>query len=203
VVDAEDLAFGEDRVHPPVKFERRVQIVAERFFDQDLRQAVFRLGHALSAQILNDSGKELRRRSQIEEPVATDAPLLIDAVQLGLQALIAGRIVKVQLKVTDVADKVVQLGIVRIHAAGLDDSGAHILGKDGAQGPPRHAHNREMLRQQVSLAEMKQRWEQLAPGQIARSTKDDQYHGLGNPFLAFGNLGKILGPHLYLNCRHL
>ena len=94
VVDAEDLALVEDRVHLVVQLARRIQIVAEGLFNHHRRHALFRLRHALRAEVLDDAGKELRRGGQIEQPLAADALFLVDAVQLRLQSRIVCRIVE-------------------------------------------------------------------------------------------------------------
>ncbi len=86
VVDAEDLALVEDGVDLVVELARRVEVVAEGLFDDHRRHATFRLRHALRAEVLDDAGKELRRRGQIEEPLAADVAFLVDAVELRFQA---------------------------------------------------------------------------------------------------------------------
>ena len=77
-------------------------------------------------------------------------------------------IVEVQRIVADVLHKIFELGIVLVHSAELDNALAHIRGKLVAQRPPRHAHNRKLLRQQAVLLQMKQRRQQLALGQSRR-----------------------------------
>ncbi len=75
---------------------RRFQIVTEGLFDHHGHLALFRLRHALSAQVLDDPGKKLRRGGQIEQPVAANPLFLRNTFQFVLQARIAARIVELQ-----------------------------------------------------------------------------------------------------------
>ena len=67
------------------------QIVAERLLDDHADAALLRLRHALRAEVLDDAGEELRRGGEIEQPVAADALLLRDPVQLRLQPRVVRR----------------------------------------------------------------------------------------------------------------
>ncbi len=98
--------------------------------------------------------------------------------------------------------KVVELGVACIHAAKLDDAGAHVCRELVAQGPARYADDGELLGQQVGLAQVKQRGQQLALGQIAGGAKDHQDPRIGNPLRTLGDLRKILRPHICLNGCH-
>ena len=62
---------------------------------------------------------------------------------------------------------------------------AHVSRKLIAQRTPRYAHNGEMLGQQIRLAQVKQRRQQLALGQIAGGAKDHQNPRIGNPLPAW------------------
>src|SRR6202044_2199017 len=111
-------------------------------------------------------------------------------------------VVEVKRKVTDVLHEIIQLGIARVNAAILDDSVAHVSGKLVAQGSPRYADDGELVGQEIVLAQMEERRQQLALGQIAGSAKDHQNPRFRNSFPAVRNLGKILRPYTHLHRRH-
>ena len=97
VVDAEDLAFLEDGVDLVVEVAGGVEIVAEGFFDDDgeLRPCSG-CGHAVRAEVLNDVGEVLGRGGEIEEALAADVALLVDAVELGFEGGVVRRVVEVR-----------------------------------------------------------------------------------------------------------
>ena len=101
------------------------------------------------------------------------------------------------------ADKVVEL---RIGLASTPPNStmpcAHVGGELIAQRAARHADDGELFGQQVGLAEVKERGQQLALGEVARGAKDDENAGVGNALDALGDLGKILGAHSHLHGRH-
>ncbi len=163
---------------------------------------MLRLRHALRAEILDDAGEKLRRRGQVKEPLAANVLLPVDAVELGLQACVVGRVVEVEREVADVLHKVVELGVARVNAAELEDSRTHVGRKLVTQRPPRNAHDCELRGQQVRLAQMKQGRQKLALGQVAGGAEDYQNPRIGNPLLPLWDLGKILGPHACLYRRH-
>src|ERR1035437_9845995 len=96
--------------------------------------------------------------------------------------------VKAQGKVTYFTDIVIQLGVVLLHSAKLDNAAAHIFRKLIAQRSPRDTYNGKLLRQQARPLQMKERRHQLAPGQVARGPKDHQYSRLRNPLATPRNL---------------
>ena len=196
------LVLVKDRVHLAVQLARRLQVVAEGLFDHHRDLALIRLRHSLRAKIFDNPGKKFRRRGQVEQPLAAKDFFLRDALQLRLQTGIICRIVEVERKVTYVAYKAIQLGVACVHAAKLEDARAHIRRKLIAQRPTRHAHNGKLLRQQPRLLQVKERREQLAFGQVARSAKDHHDPRLGNPLVALRDLGKILRADSHLDRRH-
>ena len=79
----------------------------------------------------------------------------------------------------------------------------HVRGKFIAERTARHAHNRELLGQQVILAQVKERRQQFALRQVAGGPKDHHDPRIGNPLIALGKLRKILGPNPHLYRCHL
>ena len=83
VVDAKDLIFTEHLVHLVVQRPSRLQIVAERLFD-DNADPVFSVAaicgprHAMVSQVLNDVREVLRRSSKVEEAIAPGTKLRVD-----------------------------------------------------------------------------------------------------------------------------
>ena len=86
VVDAEDLALGEDGVDLAVELLGGFEVVAEGLFDDRADCALSGLGEALRAEVVDDFGEVLRGDGEIEEAVAADAVLFGDLVELGLEA---------------------------------------------------------------------------------------------------------------------
>src|SRR5581483_10604796 len=127
---------------------------------------------------------------------------LVDAVELGLQTRVAVGVVKVKRKIADVLDELVELRIVLLRVAEFDDAFAHVCGELVAQRPPRHAHNGKLLGQQVGLAQVEERRQQLALGQVAGGAEDHQNSRLRNSLSTLGHLRKILRPYLHRYRRH-
>ena len=95
MIDAEDLFFGEYTVHFIVQRARRGQVMAEWLFDDQAHLALLGFGHAVRAKLLNDLGKILRRRCQVEEPVALGALLLVDLLEQGHRVAVAFGVIEV------------------------------------------------------------------------------------------------------------
>ena len=112
-------------------------------------------------------------------------------------------IVEVQGKITDVGDEAVEFGIFGVDAAKFDDAGAHVGCKFIAERAARDADDGELPGQKARLPEMKERRQQLALGEVAGGAKDDDDGRIGDPFIALGELRKILGAHSHLHSGHL
>ncbi len=167
VIDAEDLALMKDGIDAGVELARRGQIAAEGLFNDDARAATVRLSEPLRAEPLDNVGKKLRRRGQIVEPVAAQAAFLFNPLQFGLEACIAGRLIKVQRVVAHVPNELVELRVALLGIAIGKNAGAHVLGKLGPERPAGNTDDRKFRWQKACLPEMKERRKQLALGQIA------------------------------------
>ncbi len=62
VIDAEDLVLVEDGVDLVIQFARRIEIVAEGLLDHDADAPVFRLRHALRAEVLDNAAQRTPAR---------------------------------------------------------------------------------------------------------------------------------------------
>ena len=105
VIDAKDLALAKDSVDLVVEFAGGVEVVAERFFDDDGDAALLGPRHAVRAKILNDAGEKLGRSCEVEKTVGTDGFLFGNAVELGVERGVVDGIVEVEREIADVVDK--------------------------------------------------------------------------------------------------
>ena len=112
-------------------------------------------GEAVAAQVFNDWSEIFGRGGQVKQPVAADSILLGNLVQSGFQTGIRRAVVKVHGIVIYLFDETFQMRVVRRRSAKLKNAGAHVGGKLIAQRPTGHANNRELLRQQSVLLQVK------------------------------------------------
>src|SRR5579871_2842445 len=126
------------------------------------------------AEPLDDVGVVFGRGCQIEEVVAVNAPLVVEAVQELAQRLISGQIVELRLVIEQALRK------------GLPDGGVHgtitrklidrifdilaplLVGK----GAARHCDYRESRGKRILQRQVIQRWQELALRQVASRAKD-------------------------------
>ena len=160
-----------------------------------------RLVHSMLAEILDDVREVLRRRCQVEQPVALRAVLRIHLRQQLLQPFVTRVIIEVHLVIADPADKLIQLRIVRLHAAAGLDAFLHVGGKRLLQRTPRHPDDREVLRQIARLLQVVQRRQQLALGQVARRAEDHHHARVGAALRMLARL-QLLGRDRHLRRRH-
>ena len=157
-----------------VQLARALQVRAKRLLDDDVDPLPlsFDLRHLVLCEPLRDVGKVLRRHRQIEQPVALRPILLVEIGKKRLQLLEALIVIEVGREVLHAIHERLQRGVAAIHAAALQDAFLHVRRERRREIAPRHAHDGELLRQQMLLLQVKQRRQQLALGQIARRTKD-------------------------------
>jgi hypothetical protein len=98
VVDAVDLALGEDGAQRRVESPGRLEVGPEGLFDDDPRPGLawfVRMREAGSPQVFGDPGEVLGRGCEIEEPVAVDPLLSLDLLQTLLKAPVTLGVVQV------------------------------------------------------------------------------------------------------------
>ena len=188
VVDAIDLLLVQDLVDLAVERARRLQVDAERLFDDDARERPPRHGARgqLGLPQAADDGRERRgRRRQIEHPVARQPQRVIDLVQTHLQPLERGRIVVRPLLVKDVArEGAPHRRVQRPAARELLAPPPHLVAERVLfQGVPAEAQHGEPRGQQAIARQAVQRRKQLAARQIARRAEDDHDGRLGDALL--------------------
>ena len=173
MVDAEDLVFAQYLVDLGVQRLGAVEIDTERLFDDDVDPgALGSLRHAVLAEALGDIGEVLGRDSEVEEPVALGAELLVEIGEEALELFKARIVVEVGRKVPHTIHERLQLGVAGVNAAALENAILHVRGKGGGQIAARYAHDREVLGEQTLLLQVVQRRQQLALGQVARGAEN-------------------------------
>jgi hypothetical protein len=98
VVDPVDLLLFEEACQQVVEFLGRGGVLAERLLHQhpsEPRVLVAAAGKPACRQPLEDHAVVLGRHGQVEEPVGTDAPLLLDDGEVERERLVRVRVVEV------------------------------------------------------------------------------------------------------------
>jgi hypothetical protein len=91
MIDAIDLAFGEDLADFLVEGAGRIDVVTEGLFDDDAAPVAARfVGEAGGAELLHDGSDERRRGGEVIEVIAVGAVLPVDIGERGLDALANG-----------------------------------------------------------------------------------------------------------------
>ncbi len=194
VIDAEDLVLAEDGVDVVVQFFGAFKVVAEGLFNDDANGADFRLRHVVRAETMNDVGEVVGRGGEIKEPIAAGAVVAIELAQQFLQRVVALIVVEVHRVVGDLLYKFIELAVVFVDTAELDDALTHIFGEAVGEIAAGDADDAKLFGEQAGLLQMKERGEQLALGQIAGGAEDDSDAGFGDVLLDLGRgLPDILG----------
>ena len=81
VVDPVDLGFGKDGEQDLVQVAAGREVVAEGLLDHGPHPAVLDLRQPLGAEELDDGLVGVRRRREVEDPVARSAPFALDPLE--------------------------------------------------------------------------------------------------------------------------
>ena len=179
VIDAEDLALAEDCVDLVVELAGGVEVVSERFFNDDGGAAILRFCQALCAEILNNACKELGCSGEVEEAIWADGFFFGNAIEFGFKCGVVAGIIKVEREIADLPDEFVELGVTRVRATEFNNAFAHVFCEFVAERTPRHANDGELPGQQIGLEEVKECRQQFALGEIARRAEDGRTPGSG------------------------
>ena len=181
VIDAINLVFRQHRFDVPVQGLRRVQIVPERLFDDHPPPAsAGLLGQSRLAQLLNDRGKELWRRGQVEEIVRLSAVFLVYAGELRRQSGIRGRIAEFAAQVVEpIAEPLKFFGAA---VPGIQEAGHLVAKLIASQIVEGHTHDRKSLGKQLGFHQVIQGRNQLALGQVTGGA--EQNHDARTSYLA-------------------
>jgi hypothetical protein len=180
VVDAEHLVLAEDGVDDLVERERRLAVVAERFFDDDPRPSGL-AAQAVLADRLDDGLVCGRRRREVEEPVRVRAEREVELVERAAQLFVAG-LVRRRDEVQVLGEAAPDLLVQWPGPAVLRDRLVQLLAVlIVGQRLPRGTDDGERRGKEALQREVVERRDELALGEVARAAEDDDGRGLGDP----------------------
>jgi len=180
VVDPEHLVLAKDGVYDLVEGERRVAVVAERFFDDDPRPPGL-AAQAMLADRLDDRLVGGRRRREIEEPVRVRAEREVELVEGAAQLFVAG-VVRRRDEVQVLRKAAPDLLVQRLRPAVLRDRPVQLLAVLlVAQRLTRGTDDGECRWKEALQREVVERGDELSLGEVARAAEDDDGRGLGDP----------------------
>ncbi len=157
----------------------------------------------MGAKIFDDFREIFGRRREIEEAIAANAIALGDGVELRFKAIVPAGVVEVHGEVVNFFGELIEMRIGLIDIAGFENASAHILSKLVAQGTAGDADDGEFFGQEAYLLEVEEGRKELALGEIARGTENDDDGGFRDALVPFGNFGKVLGGYLHLDSGHI
>lgn len=105
VIDAVDLFLFENFSNLAVEFTGRGQVMSKGFFDDNARPTLTVSIQASGTEILNDLRILAGRSRKVEDAVTSCSTFVIDCVQEVIESLIAFKIVKIRLEVTNTGGK--------------------------------------------------------------------------------------------------
>lgn len=185
VVDAEHGPLIEHRADDLVELLGRLEVVAERLFNDHAAPLVFALvRHAGAIQLVDNLGEELRRHGQVVGPVAGGAALVVAAFAGGGEPVEGGVVVEVALDKLEAFGEALPDVLVELGACAFVDSFAHVRLKVGL-GPvaPPVADQREPAGQKAAVGQVVDGRQQLLACKVAGHPED---HHAGRP----GDLGE-------------
>jgi len=167
-------------VHDLVEGERRLAVVAERFFDDDPRPSGL-TAQAMLTDRLDDGLVCGRRRRKIEEPVRVRAEREVELVEGAAQVFVAG-VVRRRDEVQVLREAAPDLLVQRLRAAVLRDRLVQLVAVLlVAQRLTRGTDDGERCRKEALQREVVERGDELSLGEVARAAEDDDGRGLRDP----------------------
>ncbi len=189
VVDAVDLVLAQVPVQGGVELARRLQVAAERLFDDDAAPPVALDGQAGGGQRVDQAGVGLRRRGQVEEQIGR-AAVSADFRQAASEAA--------QLFVDgEITFQVVQPGgegapgglVEQLRGERLQPLAGLLAERVVRGGAARHAQQAEAFRKPSLAVQFEQGRDQFPPGEITRGAEDHQgrcrVHGAARVIVLF------------------
>jgi hypothetical protein len=175
VVDAEDLALAERRVHDLLEAPRRCEVGAERLLDHDPHVRALVVVEPVGLERLGDDREVLRRRRQVVDAVEREARLLVQRVARRADLRVPLRVVE---RVTDVGhplDQPVEHRLGGLAARELGDRLARLPTELVVrQLAARDADQVEALGQRPLVGQVVEGGQELAAREVARGAEDDQ-----------------------------
>ena len=180
MVDAVDLPFLQVAVQFAVQFACAIKVAAERFLDDDAPEAVGSLvKKARLAEVRGHVAEKRGSDGEVENDVASgNAPLLADGFEFFFECSVDRLVVQVAAEVVASGHEWIPLLRVDRMRGELLDVRGHLVAeglviarRDG------HAHDGELFRQQSDAAEVEEGGDELALGQVAGGTEDDEDAG--------------------------
>ena len=181
VIDPVHLGLGKNRVDRLVQRLGALEVVAEGLLDDHPLPSLAGASDARRTEALHDHREELRRRSEVEDPVAVRAPLPIHPLQLRGEPAIAVLVVEGHSYIRDAIGHALPDGVIdRLGAREFAHRLRHVrlevrLGQ-GRVGHPDHA---EPGRQVPVQRQVVERRHQLAGGQVAGGAEDHHHRRVG------------------------
>jgi len=167
-------------VHDLVEGERRLAVVAERFFDDDPGPSAL-AAQAMLADRFDDGLVGGGRRREIEEPVRMRAKREVELVEGAAQLFVPG-LVRSRDEVQVLREAAPDLLVQRLRPAVLRDRLVQLVAVLlVGQRLPRGADDGERRRQETLQREVVERGNELSLGEVARAAEDDDGRGLGDP----------------------
>ena len=144
----------------------------------------------MRAEETDDVGKVIRSDGEVEEAVALGAELGVEPGEEGLEGLIARWIVEVHGVIRDFFDEGIEGRVVFVDAAAGDDAVLHVGRKGFYEVATGYADDSHLVRQETFLLEVVKGRQELALGEIAGGSEDDDDAWVG---LMFGVGGGDFG----------
>ena len=146
-------------------------------------------GHAVATEEADDVSEELGGDGEVEQAIAAGAGLRVDVGEVLLEVLVAVVVVEVHGEVLDLVHEGLELGVVLIDAAALEDAVLHV-GREGlGEVTPGDADDGELFGEQVLLLEVEEGGEQFALGEVARGAEEDDDAGVRDALAGGGCFG--------------
>ena len=188
VVDAEDLVLLQLAAEVGVEGARAVEVAAEGLLHDDAPPGVALLaGEAGLAQLAHQRGEGVRRGGQVEEGVAARPVLAVELGQALAQPHEGGRVIGGTGDAVEAVAKVGPGGRVDLAGGeGLDVLRHELAEALVVHGLAHHAHEGELPRQEAVRAQVVERGQELAPGEVARGAEDDDGARVAGAGQAFG-----------------
>ena len=186
VIDPVDLRLAEDLAELAVEPDRRIEVVAERLFDDDPSPATL-MSFVIepdTAQLADDLGELGGLGGKVVEMIAPAVLLLVDPAEAGRQRVIARRVVEVEAVIADPPGEGAPRGLVerqdpRILLEGLPELGAKRV---VVIRPPADRQDDELVRQEVGPPQLVEGRDDLAMGQVAGGSEEDEGARVGDAF---------------------